>query len=92
MNFVASIPKEQNLQNSQDYGFLREEGLKYIEALAHQLWTDFNSHDPGITMLEAISFAITDLGYRTSFDIKDILAPLPGEDPLPQALFTPREI
>lgn len=32
-------------------------------------WTDSNTHDPGVTMLEALAFAITDLHHRRhSFD------------------------
>ncbi|MCP3669621.1 MAG: hypothetical protein GY814_04180 [Gammaproteobacteria bacterium] len=69
-NFIAKTPR---LENSQDYAFLREQGLKYIEKLGHQLWTDYNIHDPGITILELLCYAITDLGYRTDYDIKDLL-------------------
>ena len=30
-------------------------------------WTDYNYHDPGITLLEQICYAITDLGYKSNF-------------------------
>jgi hypothetical protein len=56
-----------------DYAFLRHEGVKYIERMAGQVWTDFNAHDPGITILEQICYAITDLGYRVSHAIPDLL-------------------
>lgn len=69
-NFIAKTPQ---LEGSQDYAFLREQGLKYIEKLGHRLWTDYNIHDPGITILELLCYAITDLGYRTDYDIKDLL-------------------
>jgi hypothetical protein len=36
--------------------------------------TDFNFQDPGITILEVLCYAITDLGYRANFPIQDILA------------------
>ena len=26
-------------------------------------WSDFNSHDPGITILEQLCFALTELGF-----------------------------
>ena len=35
------IDKTRALLNDQDYGFLREEGLKYVESLASNLWTDY---------------------------------------------------
>src|SRR5690606_25836958 len=36
--------------------------------------TDFNIHDPGITTLELLCYAITDLGYRSKYSIPDLLA------------------
>ena len=58
---------------------------------------DYNTHDPGITILEALCYAITDLAYRVGWDIKDILTPrtVPPatSPPYPnQAFFTAREI
>ena len=42
--------------------------------LAGERWSDFNTHDPGITILEALCYAITDLAYRTSLPIPDLIA------------------
>lgn len=67
------IIKDPQRQASQDYQRLRKEGLQHIEKLGHKIWTDYNIHDPGITQLELLCYAITDLGHRTSYDIKDIL-------------------
>lgn len=61
------------LTPDQDYAFLRSEGLSYIEELGSRFWTDYNEHDPGITILEALCYAITELGYRSSLPIKDLL-------------------
>lgn len=82
------------MQRSEDYFFLRQKGIEYIEQMGSQLWTDYNSHDPGITMLEALCYGITDLGFRTGWDIKDLLAEPPGipADHDLQALFTARNI
>ena len=72
---LLSMDSKNNLPPAQDYNFLKKEGIRYIEDLAGKLWTDFNTHDPGITLLEAMCYALTDLGYRTSFEIADIIAP-----------------
>ena len=56
-----------------DYDFLREEGIALIQKLTGAFWTDFNEHDPGVTILEQLCYAITELSYRAQFDIKDIL-------------------
>lgn len=67
------IEKNPDLRPSQDYGRLKAEGIRHIERLARNVWTDYNIHDPGITILELLCYAITDLGYRIDHDIKDLL-------------------
>ncbi|TND08167.1 MAG: hypothetical protein FD123_2561 [Bacteroidetes bacterium] len=62
---------------SMDYALLRELGLQHIQGLSGKIWSDNNAHDPGITILEVLAYAVTDLGYRTNYDIKDILTPDP---------------
>ncbi|MEH6628274.1 MAG: hypothetical protein V7739_17660 [Motiliproteus sp.] len=68
-----TINPQLELHPSQDYARLREEGMAYVRQLCGKVWTDHNLHDPGITTLEALSFAITDLGYRTAFPTEDLL-------------------
>lgn len=57
-----------------DYEALRSHGLQYIQQLSSRIWTDYNVHDPGITTLELLCYAITDLAYRTSFPVEDLIA------------------
>ena len=45
---------------------LRQEGIDYLGELSGNIWTDHNAHDPGITILEVLCYALLDLGYRTS--------------------------
>ncbi|WP_346293016.1 hypothetical protein [Sphaerothrix gracilis] len=73
-----------------DYARLRREGIKIIEQLAGSQWTDYNAHDPGITILEALCYAITDLSYRLSFDMADLLA-YPAEAPGSPLFLTARD-
>jgi hypothetical protein len=61
-----------------DFNSLMVEARKHITELAGELWTDHNSSDPGITQMEVLAFCIADLSYRTSFDVKDILAGYKG--------------
>ncbi len=56
-----------------DFFSLRNSAIEYIQQLAGDEWTDFNEHDPGVTILEQLCYAITDLSYRTGFDIQDLL-------------------
>ncbi|AUP79065.1 hypothetical protein [Flavivirga eckloniae] len=67
------IEKDRILPPSQDFQYLLDEGFKYIEQFGSKFWTDYNTHDPGITILDALCYVITELGYRADFDIKDLL-------------------
>jgi hypothetical protein len=73
-----------------DYAALRQEGIRQLERLAGGQWTDYNAHDPGITILEQLCYALTDLGYRTAYEIPDLLAE-DGGDPY-HSLHPPAEI
>src|SRR5271165_7067969 len=73
-----------------DYPLLRQEGIDLIARLAGKRWTDFNSHDPGITILETLCYALTDLGYRINYDMRDLLGSQEGDPYL--SLFSPAKI
>ena len=55
------------------YEQLRDFGLDYIRKISSGRWTDFNAHDPGVTALEALALAVSDLSYRSSFQMADLL-------------------
>jgi uncharacterized protein len=76
---------------SMNFAVLRELGIKHFEKMGSQLWTDYNLHDPGISILELLCYAITDLGYRTNFSIEDILASS-SNHPNQKQFFTATEI
>jgi hypothetical protein len=86
----VTIVKNKPKPLSQDFEQLRLLGLKYIEQFSKDIWTDYNSHDPGITILEMLNYALTDLSYRTSLPMEDILARIPSETV--KDFFTAREI
>jgi len=55
------------------FAALRRLGIEYAQELAADIWTDYNVHDPGVTLLEQICYALTDLIYRNDFDVADHL-------------------
>lgn len=69
------IDMQEALPTAQDYYALRTLGLQTVIQLASRNWTDYNEHDPGITILEALAYALTDLGYRLDFPMQDLLTP-----------------
>ena len=56
-----------------DYEELRRQGIEYIKNSASAIWTDYNIHDPGITSLEILCYALTDLSYRSHYSIPDLM-------------------
>jgi hypothetical protein len=94
---LQPLDKNPALDLSQDFYELRRQGIGFVQKAGSDQWTDYNVHDPGITILEALSYAITDLGYRLAWDIADILMPEtptgnPAQPYPDQAFFTARKI
>ncbi len=92
-----TLVKSPALAPARDFARLRRDGIGFIEKLGSRWWTDYNVHDPGITILEALCYAITDLAYRIDWKIEDILTPSAASaDPLQpypnQAFFSARQI
>lgn len=87
------IPKGGEGDPALDQKALYAIGLRHIQERAKRIWTDYNVHDPGITILELLCYALTDLGYRASFPIQDLLA---SEENNPEEMkrqfFTARQI
>lgn len=98
MNAVPQpLIRNQALEPAQDFYELRRRGIGFIEKAGSALWTDYNIHDPGITILEAAAYAITDVAYRMAWSITDILAPeTPSGDPAQpypdQAFYSARRV
>jgi len=74
----TTISKEKSQNPVMDYELLRKEAIAYIQRLSGKIWTDYNAHDPGMTILEVLCYAITDLGYRSNLPISDLLADATG--------------
>ena len=64
MDSPVTISLENLLQNSKNFDFLQQKGLEIIRQIAPATWTDHNLHDPGITLLETLCYAITEAGLQ----------------------------
>ncbi len=73
MNKHVSIKDTKALPSGLDFNDLRLRGIAYVQELSGDIWTDYNVHDPGVTLLEHLCYALTDLAFRAGFDIEDIL-------------------
>jgi hypothetical protein len=87
MKKPRTIPRAGTLDTCTNYHELLGRGLAYCQELGGDLWTDFNEHDPGVTILENLCYALTDLSYRTDFDVPDLLAVPAGTHQPEQPLY-----
>ncbi|MCW2473921.1 hypothetical protein [Candidatus Symbiopectobacterium sp. NZEC151] len=69
-----TISKKRHNDNPNSFEHLYQLGLTYIQQLSGHLWTDYNTHDPGMTILEQVCYALTDLIYRCEFEVTDYLS------------------
>lgn len=84
-----SIARSFELPPAMDFEWLVTRGIALAQQLSGDEWTDFNEHDPGVTILQALCYAIADLAYRADHPIADILlgaAANPGEAAARQAI------
>ena len=69
----VSISSDKPPFRSMDYDALYREGIELIQKFSGAVWTDYNVHDPGVTILEYLCFGITDVAFRCNFPITDLL-------------------
>ncbi len=75
-----------------DFKALKEEGLAYIQKHSGNQWTNLNPSDPGVTILDQLCYAFTELGYCTNFPIKDILTNNRGVLEIENQFYLPEDI
>lgn len=92
LNQHITIPKKSATDDDLDFFYLRKKGIEYIESFGSKFWTDFNEHDPGITMLEMLCYAISDLGMRLNLPIENILESNDINKGIPKQFFKASEV
>lgn len=68
------IERNQPKLKALDHEALYLAGVEYVQAYCGKIWTDYNVHDPGMTILELLSYVLTDVAFRASSPIADVLA------------------
>lgn len=86
-----SISTEAALTPAQDFEVLRQEGIRRLQEMSGQVWTDYNVQDPGVTILEQLCYALTDLAYRIGHPLPDLLTG-PAGQPFAPFLYSARSI
>ncbi len=75
---VPAFQRAMPAAESWDFEQFLRYGIARAQEVSGDVWTDYNEHDPGVTILEQVCYALTDLAYRTGLPTADILASLPG--------------
>ena len=75
-----------------DFQALKAQGFAYIQKHSGTEWTNLNSSDPGVTILEQLCYAFTELGYCGNFPIKDILTKENGDLTIENQFYLPQNI
>jgi len=87
---INQVNKSTDPDSPLNFDSLRTKGIELVQGFSGHAWSDFNLHDPGVTILEHLSYAITDMAYRTRFDIRDLLADVNGNIDTTKNLFYSR--
>ncbi len=77
MSKQLTIPPIQPDQET-DYQRLYKEGLKLLQKYSGDIWTDYNEHDPGVTILGILCYVLTESFDRAGIDIETLLAKQDG--------------
>lgn len=87
-NHIIDTP----LPLSQDFRQLKEKGRAFLQAHMNYDWTNLNASDPGITILDQLCYALTELGYCNDFPVKDILTNRDGGLQIDNEFYLPEDI
>ena len=71
---MDDLPNLQELKKEESiFDSLQKNALETIRELSGQLWTDHAPHDPGITTLDILNYALSELDYQMSFPLEQYL-------------------
>lgn len=76
-----------------DFADLRRAAIGYAQDASGAIWTDYNLHDPGVTLLEQSCFALSEIAYRVAHPDRDLLTDARSHFNFHDlALFPPRKV
>ena len=60
------------------YTILQRKTLEELQRISGEVWTDYNPHDPGVTVADTVNYALTEIDYKLDFDLEDYLTDTDG--------------
>lgn len=82
-------------QDTEDALFtkLQRQTREEIQRMSGKVWTDYNAHDPGVTLADIANYALTELDYKLGFPLADYLTDENGKLDLRRfGLFPPEDV
>jgi len=67
------------VKNHIQFESLLLQAMRAIDVYASKSWSNTDEHDPGITLLQALCYNASDVAYRTSLPLTDLLTPAPED-------------
>ncbi|MDT8998208.1 hypothetical protein RQP53_02845 [Paucibacter sp. APW11] len=81
---LARLPAAREQRDPLGFDALREAALQLAQGASRQQWTDYNLHDPGVTLLEALCYALSEDIFACRQSVPELLGLLAddaGDDP-----------
>lgn len=83
----------QQAESDELFSRLQERTLEEVQRMSGNVWTDFNAHDPGVTLTDVADYALAELDYKLGFPIADYLTTEDGTfRPERYGLLPPEEV
>ncbi|OUM06829.1 hypothetical protein BW686_12900 [Pseudomonas syringae] len=80
------------LSDALNFNALKAMGIDRLKHLVGETWSNFNESDPGVTILDQLCYALTELGYCADFPINDVLTEKDGRIRYDGQFFEPQHI
>ena len=90
MNSYSII--DEPLPDALNFEALKQQGIEQLKGLVGDVWSNYNESDPGVTILEQLCYALTELGYCAQFPIEDVLTGRDGKIRYHDQFFEPQHI
>jgi len=85
--------KKKDNADPADYENLQKSALELVQQMSGNLWTDFNAHDPGVTIMDVVNYALSELNFKLGFDLEDYLIDTDGSyNPNKYGLYFPDQV
>lgn len=75
-----------------NFGVLKGLGVAHLKVQSGKIWTNYNDTDPGVTILDQLCYALTELGYCAQFPVEDVLTQEDGKIHYRDQFFDPQNI